>query len=151
MISILWRRWYLFILCMFFSVFICLIICSVMKGGLFSNLIEHACLDPVSLDSPSTDHFHIIITKFVRWCSWLIFPQTRIGFEISCVLPKFLLLLYRLFFLSRIGGWSLPKLPLTKLCGPQFGTAFTIWFWVCCAWNPQPMFLMSWKLHFGLC
>ncbi|KAH9744082.1 peroxisomal membrane 22 kDa (Mpv17/PMP22) family protein [Citrus sinensis] len=49
----------------------------------------------------------------------------------------------RLFFLSKIGGWSLPKWPLIKLFGQQFGTASTLWFWDSCVLNPPPIFLVN--------
>lgn len=60
-------------------------------------------------------------------------------------------LVSRLFFLFKIGGWSLPKLPLTKQCGRQFGTASILWLWGSCVLNLQPIFLMNWGLHFGPC
>lgn len=57
----------------------------------------------------------------------------------------------RLFSLSRIGGWSLPKFPLTKQFGRQFGTVYTISSWGSCVLNPQPIFWASWRQHFGPC
>ncbi|KAH9792507.1 peroxisomal membrane 22 kDa (Mpv17/PMP22) family protein [Citrus sinensis] len=66
--------------------------------------------------------FHLISLFF---CGWL-----------KC-------LFCRLFFLSKIGGWSLPKWPLIKLFGQQFGTASTSWFWDSCVLNPLPIFLVN--------
>ena len=57
----------------------------------------------------------------------------------------------RLFSLSRIGGWSLPKLPSTKQCGQPFGTAFIISFWGSCASNRRPISWSNWRQHFGHC
>ncbi|KAH9792508.1 peroxisomal membrane 22 kDa (Mpv17/PMP22) family protein [Citrus sinensis] len=80
----------------------------------FLTLTCNACSDQALLGLLFMDRYLITITSFVR-----------------------------LFFLSKIGGWSLPKWPLIKLFGQQFGTASTSWFWDSCVLNPLPIFLVN--------
>lgn len=64
-------------------------------------------------------------------------------FVYFCRWPEVFAFVSRLFFLSKIGGWSLLKLPLTKQCGRQFGTASILCFWGSYVLNPLPIYIMN--------
>lgn len=87
-----------------------------------------------------TSIFKYFILSWLRHCRLLLFRTKQRT-----------LLHIRHCFLSKIGGLFLPRLPLIRLFGQQFGIASTSQFWEFYVLNPLLPFSVNWRLHSFQC
>lgn len=128
--------------------------CSALRENLFLNLTGRVCSDQALLVLLYMALFLITTISFAR-LSYSLFLALLVSWSFLCMIiwwhAKLLLHSTRSYFLSKSGGSFLPKLPLIKLHGQQFGTAFIIQLWGFCALILQSVFLVNWRQHLFPC